>query len=137
MSATASSSCRIRSSASSTLVSPWARALARACSRSSSSGCSGPTRQESPVSESRILPAATSFIAISVAPLSRPTDGCASSTRIARVSTGIAPRMGIRIVRVGPENSTSLRRGGWLGTQVARPCKGTKLNAWSASPVFS
>ena len=78
-------------------------------------------------------PAATSFIASRVAPLSSPTDGCASSTRIARVSTGIAPRIGIRIVREGPENSTSLNRGGWLGTHVARPCNGTKLTAWLTS----
>jgi hypothetical protein len=47
------------------------------------------------------------------------------STRIARVSTGIAPRMGIRIVRAGPENSISLSRGGCCGTHVARPCNGT------------
>ena len=127
VSATASSSCRMTSSASSTSVSAWARAVARARRRSSSSGCSGPTRQESPVSESRTRPAATSFIASNVAPLSRPTDGWASSTRIARVSTGMAPRIGIRIVRAGPENSTSLSRGGCWGTQVARPCRGTKL----------
>ncbi len=127
MSATASSSCRIRSSASSAEVSSWARAVASARSRSSSSGQSGPTRQESPDSESRIRPAATSFIASRVAPLSSPTDGWASSARIARVSTGIAPRIGNRIVRVGAENSTSLSRGGCRGIQVARPCNGTKL----------
>ena len=56
---------------------------------------------------------------------------------IALVSTGMAPRMGIRMVRVGPENSTSLSRGGWLGTQVARPCNGTKLNCPIRLPVFS
>ena len=78
-------------------------------------------------------PAATSFIASSVAPLSSPTDGCASSTRIARVRTGMAPRIGIRMVRAGPENSISLSLGGWLGTQVARPCNGTKLTARLAS----
>ncbi len=81
------------------------------------------------MSESRTRPAASSFIASRVAPLSSPTDGWASSTRIARVSTGIAPRIGIRIVRAGPENSISLSRGGCWGTRVARPCSGTKLTS--------
>ena len=75
----------------------------------------------------RILPAAISLSASTVAPPSNPTDGCASSARSARLSTGIAPRIGSRTTRDGPVNSTSLSRGGCAATKVAGPCNGTKL----------
>ena len=143
VSATASMSCTISSRARSASVSPWARAGRGRRPARCSSGSSGPTRQDSPEASSRIRPAATSRIAIRVAPPSSVTEGCASSARSARVSTGMAPRIGIRSVRRWSVNSISLSRGGVRGTQVAGPWRGTKLTRgnlarrpdrpWSAS----
>jgi hypothetical protein len=112
VSATASSSALMISSASSTSVPAYARASASARTRSSSSGCIGPTCQACPAGLRCSRPAATSFIASIVAALNNVTDACASPARSARVRTGIAPRIGSRIVRCGPLNSISLSRGG-------------------------
>ena len=132
VSATASSNPRIRASASAGSTPSKARACASRRTASVSSLVSGPASQASPDSLTRIRPAATSLSASNVAPPSSPTEGCASSARSARLSTGIAPRIGSRTTRSRaapgpPVNSTSLSRGGCVTVRVAGPCNGTKL----------
>src|SRR4051794_4457821 len=132
VSATASRRPRIRASASAASTPSKARAFASRRTASVSSPVRGPTCQASPASHSRIRPAATSLSASTVAPPRSPTEGCASSARSTRLSTGIAPRIGSRTTRsraapAPPVNSTSLSRGGCVTVRVAGPCNGTKL----------